>query len=141
MKQRMCLAQLGLHGDLAVAPRVEGKEGWAEEAREEGNNNRRERKMERRKEREEREEKSWERWTNGQTDSPDRQAPKFPPNPSTQHPRAQLMAPRLSFEMLRWASEGWSCGSCLALPCHSLRASTPTLSECISLPLQTRGCF
>lgn len=133
MKRRMCLAQLGLHGDLAVAPRVEGK-GWAEEAREEGNNNRRERKMERRKEREEREENSWERWTNGQTDSPDRQAPKFPPKPSTQHPRAQLMAPGLSSETLRWASEGWSYGSCL-------RASTPTLSERISLPFQTRGCF
>ena len=105
MIRRMCLAQLSLHDVLAAAPRVEEKERMGRggqrrrqvwESEEDGE----------KKERREKKTVGKDGRMDGQTDSPDRQAPKFPPKPPTQHPRAQLVTPGLSSEIRRRTSEG-----------------------------------
>lgn len=105
MIQRMSLAQLSPHGVLAAAPRVEGKERM-------GRGGQRRRQLWEREEDGEKKERREKKTVgkdgrmDGQTDSTDRQALKFPSKPPTQHPRAQPVTLELSSEMRRRASEG-----------------------------------
>lgn len=136
MKRRMCLAQLGLHGVLAVAPRVEGKGSMGRGGQ------RRRREQEREEDGEKKGRRGERRIKLGKmgewTDRQSRQAgSQIPPNAPTQPPRAQLMAPKLSF------ARKYTDGLLKTEPIEASLPqpqSLPPCQEWTSLPLQAWGC-